>query len=823
MATTSPSDGEEGVPIAPVSVSLTFDADIVAGFGSLTVRRASDGLLAADVGVPGSGVSISGDTLVIDLKSALRNPLQSGTEYELTLSAGAVKGADDAADPIDEVTSSFTTVGLQGCADLLSAATGASADSGVHEVRFGSTLFDTYCDVSRAGDRAWALLGYGSAALGGDLRATSGSWNAASRSGSATLPSVPVVQQSPALAFALADGTATPTGGLASYSVAYSVDVPSPGDAQMYRESGVGQPGCAAEYSRTAVRCVGGDCNSYRVPSSMFAGTRSLVVNYMRGYGAVEPAYGTNAGFCDWSPDSQYFQAVYVGTTPSSAPSVVAYAPGSTANLFTATRTSVWALSMAPRFSCEAHRVAPLRDLALWWRLDALREDGVLDYSGRGADGNPSGMRVQGGGVYFDNGGYVATEEALPNLVGDATFAVAAWIYWDGEDDFGGSNSYPCVWSVDYSPGLTVNKGAYLTAGSTSRGAGTLAFGFWSTRVVATKKIEAKKWYHVVASKQSGTKAATAKLYVNGEQVTTVLEADNSVTDEGTIDAAPDIQPAPFQVGRLRTSSSSGSPAAFRWKGFIQDVRVYTDAHVPDPSALGVGGNDAGALGASQENPAETCADILVANPDAPDGVYWIRVGASYTRVHCDMTTDGGGWALVAVARYANRGQGGWNSEAALNPSSSTNKDAHWHFSSADITAMAGREEYRATCFASNNNYQRYWWGVSSYKWGSQVRGTAHDGRYSRRRLLTLSVDHAQAPMRNRGACNSFAAYDQSGSCYVTNWAGHHWGLTSGNNERDTLLTSHSGNHWACAGNAGPGGEVRRRVAHSTAAAELTP
>lgn len=179
----------------------------------------------------------------------------------------------------------------------------------------------------------------------------------------------------------------------------------------------------------------------------------------------------------------------------------------------------------------------------------------------------------------------------------------------------------------------------------------------------------------------------------------------------------------------------------------------------------------------------KSCAAIKQQNPTAEDGQYTVLVSGRAQRVYCDMSTDGGGWTLVAVARYSHRGQSGWNAESALNVGSSTSLSAHWHFSSADITAMATTGEYRANCFESNNNYVRYWYGVTRYYWG------------------------AQASMAGRGQCNTYQNYDKSGTCYISNWAAHHYGLISGNNERDTLLTSHSGNHWACAGNAGPGGE----------------
>jgi hypothetical protein len=42
---------------------------------------------------------------------------------------------------------------------------------------------------------------------------------------------------------------------------------------------------------------------------------------------------------------------------------------------------------------------------------------------------------------------------------------------------------------------------------------------------------------------------------------------------------------------------------------------------------------------------------------------------------------------------------------------------------------------------------------------------------------------------------------------YPTVWASHHYGLLSGNTESTTVITAHSGNHWACGGSTAPGGE----------------
>ena len=55
-------------------------------------------------------------------------------------------------------------------------------------------------------------------------------------------------------------------------------------------------------------------------------------------------------------------------------------------------------------------------------------------------------------------------------------------------------------------------------------------------------------------------------------------------------------------------------------------------------------------------------------------------------------------------------------------------------------------------------------------------------------------------------AGNSTDGY-KGGTAYSTVWASHHYGLVSGNNEAVTVITSHSGDQWACGGNLGTGGE----------------
>lgn len=67
----------------------------------------------------------------------------------------------------------------------------------------------------------------------------------------------------------------------------------------------------------------------------------------------------------------------------------------------------------------------------------------------------------------------------------------------------------------------------------------------------------------------------------------------------------------------------------------------------------------------TMRNPATSCQAILSAGASTGDGAYYLTAADTTLHVYCDMTRDGGGWALLIRARKA--AAAGWSTTGALN------------------------------------------------------------------------------------------------------------------------------------------------------------
>lgn len=137
-----------------------------------------------------------------------------------------------------------------------------------------------------------------------------------------------------------------------------------------------------------------------------------------------------------------------------------------------------------------------------------------------------------------------------------------------------------------------------------------------------------------------GTTAPTATLHVNGA-------SKLGAVDAGDVVASSVKSSSSIQIGNDTAACTSAKAGALRWTGTAIEL-CKDDAWTALTAGGGGTGEDLSTLGTSA-NPAKSCLHLLELKPTTQDGAYWIQpegTAVAY-ELWCDMTRNGGGWALI--------------------------------------------------------------------------------------------------------------------------------------------------------------------------------
>jgi hypothetical protein len=301
-----------------------------------------------------------------------------------------------------------------------------------------------------------------------------------------------------------------------------------------------------------------------------------------------------------------------------------------------------------------------------------------------------------------------------------------------------------------------------------SNESGTVGYAYYSEPLIIST------WYHVVGIYNG----SEVKIYVDGSARNNTSEAltGNVLDSNGYL-----------QIGGLDGSAMMD--------GSIDELRIYPYAltsweikqeYVHSKGQFGqtsvmnnntmVLSLDYDTLGDQMTNPGLSCLDILNRRTETPeDGIYWVDPNGGILdgfQVYCDMTNDGGGWALVLHA-VGGSSLSGYATVSSYNLDQSTDPDGTtFKFSDVAINSLASGSDpvYRVNTFGTYEN-TRFWDASAVYGHITECAGT---NKYSYSDVDLTTDQHGGVSGGDMGICdyNGSGLYFQAKSDpeSSTNW-----------------------------------------------------
>jgi alpha-tubulin suppressor-like RCC1 family protein/uncharacterized protein YjdB len=554
-------------------------------------------------------------------------------------------------------------------ADSYATNTGLPTSSGVTTV---SGLGTTYVDMSTAGG-GWKLVAYGENGSSGKWNVANGSFNAATRTGSANLSALSTIQDASEMAISWTEaGGSLPTGGIMSYDHAVSFSLPSA--AQMTLSGDASSPvvyngatssfmlnGTSPDQSLVTLTKLKG---ASTLPSQMYMRNKTFGARYGSAYGLV-----TNGGInpqLDWNEDGQAFSSVYMNHSGSSGYVTGSgvgsgYVPATMAiwvrsSSVPSTATTDWYLPSKVELETAIVNLAT-KSITLptgtYWTSSGTTGGSVVEDVRGGFISGPTAQSSSNTWQYLE----VPADRASATLLSDwqtsGNEVIGNQPQWDNNRT---SSNYPFVQNISSPPGSSAMTGPSILIHPDNSGYGVGVAWRNSSSSAITVDLSAGLKLAYPSWNSDGIDYWVQRGLVGSS--TYQLIGSGTILPGVTTTATTTAQSVTLNAGEV-IYVIVGQRGSYVWDHTILTFDVTTSArsaHIVDQSgtaSVGPISQTAKVRAVRSWQRRESCKDIKETTGTNTNGVYTIAINSggaiTTTQAYCimDSAMSGGGWTMI--------------------------------------------------------------------------------------------------------------------------------------------------------------------------------